>query len=84
MVMLVKYIFTTLEFPATHNVDFHLLTTSVNSKYYDFNLSWIQTLFNFLSNTTIAVLNCGFTLSTTVKLSIDILTVEVILKCVCI
>ena len=26
-------IFTTLEFP-THNFDFHLLTTSVNAKYY--------------------------------------------------
>ena len=30
---LIMYIFTTLEFP-THNVDFHLLTTSVNAKYY--------------------------------------------------
>ena len=27
------YIFTTLEFP-THNSDFHLLTTSINAKYY--------------------------------------------------
>ena len=27
------YILTTLEFP-THNFDFHLLTTSVNAKYY--------------------------------------------------
>ena len=27
------YILTTLEFP-THNIDFHLLTTSVNAKYY--------------------------------------------------
>ena len=27
------YIFTTLEFP-THNIDFHLLTASVNAKYY--------------------------------------------------
>ena len=30
---LIMYIFTTLEFP-THNSDFHLLTTSVNAKYY--------------------------------------------------
>ena len=30
---LIMYIFTTLEFP-THNIDFHLLTTSVNAKYY--------------------------------------------------
>ena len=27
------YILTTLEFPK-HNLDFHLLTTSVNAKYY--------------------------------------------------
>ena len=27
------YIFTTLEFP-THKIDFHLLTASVNAKYY--------------------------------------------------
>ena len=30
---LIMYIFTTLEFP-THYSDFHLLTTSVNAKYY--------------------------------------------------
>ena len=30
---LIMYIFTTLNFP-THNSDFHLLTTSVNAKYY--------------------------------------------------
>ena len=30
---LIMYILTTLEFP-THNFDFHLLTTSVNAKYY--------------------------------------------------
>ena len=30
---LIMYIFTTLGFP-THNNDFHLLTTSVNAKYY--------------------------------------------------
>ena len=30
---LIMYIFTTLEFP-THNSDIHLLTTSVNAKYY--------------------------------------------------
>ena len=30
---LIMYIFTTLEFPS-HNFDFHLLTTSVNAKYY--------------------------------------------------
>ena len=30
---LIMYIFTTLELP-THNFDFHLLTTSVNAKYY--------------------------------------------------
>ena len=30
---LIMYIFTTLEFP-THNIDFHLLTASVNAKYY--------------------------------------------------
>ena len=30
---LIMNIFTTLEFP-THNSDFHLLTTSVNAKYY--------------------------------------------------
>ena len=30
---LIMYIFTTLKFP-THNSDFHLLTTSVNAKYY--------------------------------------------------
>ena len=30
---LIMYIFTTLEFP-TYNFDFHLLTTSVNAKYY--------------------------------------------------
>ena len=30
---LIMYIFTTLEFP-THNANFHLLTTSVNAKYY--------------------------------------------------
>ena len=30
---LITYIFTTLEFPI-HNFEFHLLTTSVNSKYY--------------------------------------------------
>ena len=30
---LIMFIFTTLEFP-THNFDFHLLTTSVNAKYY--------------------------------------------------
>ena len=29
----ILYIFTTLEFP-THNFHFHLLTTSVNAKYY--------------------------------------------------
>ena len=29
----ITYIFTTLKFP-THNFDFHLLTTSVNAKYY--------------------------------------------------
>ena len=29
----VMYIFTTFKFP-THNSDFHLLTTSVNAKYY--------------------------------------------------
>ena len=29
---LIMYILTTLEFP-THNIDFHLLTTSVNAKY---------------------------------------------------
>ena len=28
------YILSTLEFP-THNLNFHLLTTSVNAKYYD-------------------------------------------------
>ena len=32
------YIFTTLEFP-THNIDFHLLTASVNAKYYCQTLS---------------------------------------------
>ena len=30
------YIFTTLEFP-THNIDFHLLTTSVDAKYYKYS-----------------------------------------------
>ena len=30
---LIMYILTTLEFP-TRNFDFHLLTTSVNAKYY--------------------------------------------------
>ena len=30
---IILYIFTKLEFP-THNSDFHLLTTSVNAKYY--------------------------------------------------
>ena len=30
---LIMYIFTTLEFP-TRNIDFHLLTASVNAKYY--------------------------------------------------
>ena len=30
---LIMYILTTLEFPK-HNLDFHLLTTSVNAKYY--------------------------------------------------
>ena len=30
---LIMYIFTTLEFP-THNIDFNLLTASVNAKYY--------------------------------------------------
>ena len=30
---LIMYILTTLKFP-THNFDFHLLTTSVNAKYY--------------------------------------------------
>ena len=30
---LIMYILTTLEFP-THNINFHLLTTSVNAKYY--------------------------------------------------
>ena len=30
---LIMYIFTTLKFPK-HNFDFHLLTTSVNAKYY--------------------------------------------------
>ena len=30
---LIMYILTTLEFPK-HNHDFHLLTTSVNAKYY--------------------------------------------------
>ena len=30
---LIMYILTTLEIP-THNFDFHLLTTSVNAKYY--------------------------------------------------
>ena len=30
---LIMYILTTLEF-RTHNIDFHLLTTSVNAKYY--------------------------------------------------
>ena len=29
----IMYTFTTLEFP-THNIDFHLLTASVNAKYY--------------------------------------------------
>ena len=33
VVMMILYIFTTLEFP-TLNSDFHLLTTSVNAKYY--------------------------------------------------
>ena len=32
---LIMYILTTLEFP-TNNIDFHLLTTSVNAKYYDY------------------------------------------------
>ena len=31
--VLIMYILTTLEFP-THNFNFHLLTTSVNAKYY--------------------------------------------------
>ena len=35
------YILTTLEFP-THNFDFHLLTTSVNAKYYDYLNSCMQ------------------------------------------
>ena len=30
---LIMYILTTLEFP-THNFEFHILTTSVNAKYY--------------------------------------------------
>ena len=30
---LIMYIISTLEFP-THNLKFHLLTTSVNAKYY--------------------------------------------------
>ena len=30
---LIMYILSTLEFP-THNLNFHLLTTSVNAKYY--------------------------------------------------
>ena len=31
--VIIMYILTTLEFP-THNFDLHLLTTSVNAKYY--------------------------------------------------
>ena len=35
---LIMYIISTLEFP-THNLKFHLLTTSVNVKYYGFKIS---------------------------------------------
>ena len=36
------YILTTLEFP-THNFNFHLLTTSVNAKYYYSFIIWTNT-----------------------------------------
>ena len=44
------YILTTLEFPK-HNHDFHLLTTSVNAKYYYIQMAEIpqEKFFTFLS-----------------------------------
>ena len=43
------YIFTTLKFP-THNIDFHLLTASVNAKYYyEMKKEPVENLIHFIA-----------------------------------